>query len=317
MKKIYLAGGCFWGLEKFLRQIYGVLKTTVGYANGNADSKPTYKEVCTDTTGFVEAVAVFYDEDAITLPFLLKTFFKAIDPTALNRQGNDVGSQYRTGVYYTDPAEEPIIQKALDDLQLEYKKRILIQNLPLQMYYLAEDYHQKYLEKNPQGYCHIGSATYEIAQSAFDPNAKYKHYTSAELEKRLTPTQFEVTQFNATERPFTNEYDEEFSQGIYVDIVSGQPLFVSSDKFNSGCGWPAFSAPISKDLIKEVMDTTHGMIRTEVRTALSNIHLGHVFPDGPTDKGGERYCINSAALKFIPLEEMEQQGYAQYIPLVK
>ncbi|OOB78360.1 MAG: peptide methionine sulfoxide reductase [Epulopiscium sp. Nuni2H_MBin003] len=317
MKKIYLAGGCFWGLEKFLQQVYGVLKTTVGYANGNNSAQPTYKEVCTDTTGYVETVEVVYDENAVTLPFLIKTFFKAIDPTSLNRQGNDVGSQYRTGIYYTDPADEPLIREALHQLQADYQKKIMVQNLPLETYYLAEDYHQNYLENNPQGYCHIGPDIYELARTAFDPDAKYKSYSKEQLKTRLTPIQFEVTQFNATERPFSNEYDEEFGPGIYVDIVSGQPLFASSDKFNSGCGWPAFSAPISKDLITEVSDKTHGMIRTEVRTSLSNSHLGHVFDDGPADMGGERYCINSASLKFIPLDEMKQQGYEEFIPLVK
>ncbi|WP_010167377.1 peptide-methionine (S)-S-oxide reductase MsrA [Candidatus Epulonipiscium viviparus] len=165
MKKIYLAGGCFWGLEKFLNFIDGVTATTVGFANGNVES-PTYKEVCTDATGFVEAVEVEYDPDKIDLDFLLQTFFAAIDPTSLNKQGNDEGTQYRTGVYYVDPADEPVVAAALAELQAKYATPVVVENLPLQNYYLAEEYHQKYLEKNPGGHCHISPQLLELAKNA-------------------------------------------------------------------------------------------------------------------------------------------------------
>ncbi|OOO00443.1 MAG: peptide methionine sulfoxide reductase [Epulopiscium sp. Nele67-Bin004] len=316
MKKIYFGGGCFWGIERYLQQIHGVMRTTVGYANGKEEKKPTYEQVCTDETGYVEAVEVVYDEDAITLPFLLKLFFKSIDPTSLNRQGGDVGSQYRTGVYYVDEADKEIIEIALEELQQEFDRKIRVQNEPLRKYHLAESYHQDYLVKNPAGYCHISPDIYDIAKNAVDPNAKYKRPSKEELKSKLSREQYDVTQNNATELPFNNEYDEEFRAGIYVDIVSGQPLFVSTHKFNSGCGWPAFAKPITKELITEVVDKSHGMTRTEVRSTLSDIHLGHVFGDGPEELGGMRYCINSAALKFIPLEEMEKKGYGQFIELV-
>ncbi|OOB79622.1 MAG: peptide methionine sulfoxide reductase [Epulopiscium sp. Nuni2H_MBin003] len=316
MKKIYFAGGCFWGLEKFLGHIYGVLKTSVGYANGNTDKKPTYEAVCTDTTGFVETVEVTYDEDAVSLPFLIRTFFNAIDPTSLNRQGGDCGSQYRTGVYYTDKDEQEIIEAELKELQKKYDKRIVVQNLPLDKYYLAESYHQNYLIKNPTGYCHIPADMYDLAKKSIDETTKYKKSTKEQLKSSLNKLQYEVTQNSATEQPFNNEYDEEFNPGIYVDIVSGQPLFVSDNKFNSGCGWPAFSKPISKELITEVVDKSHGMTRTEVRSTLADSHLGHVFADGPKESGGYRYCINSASLKFIPLDEMDKKGYSKYKCLI-
>lgn len=166
MEKIYLAGGCFWGLEKFLNLIEGVEATTVGFANGNEDTAPTYKQVCTDTTGFVEAVEVVYNPTKISLKFLLETFFKAIDPTSLNRQGEDTGTQYRTGIYYINNRDKEIIQQELIELQNEYDKKIVVENLPLKNYYLAEDYHQKYLVKNPGGYCHIDNSIYELAKNA-------------------------------------------------------------------------------------------------------------------------------------------------------
>ena len=134
---------------------------------------------------------------------------------------------------------------------------------------------------------------------------------------RLTPEQFRVTQQNGTERPFTGEYDDHFEPGLYVDIVSGEPLFASSAKFASGCGWPSFSKPVVDANVTELRDTTHGMIRTEVRSAHGDSHLGHVFPDGPREMGGLRYCINSASLRFIPKDRMEAEGYGAYLDQVE
>ena len=133
-----------------------------------------------------------------------------------------------------------------------------------------------------------------------------------ELKKRLTPLQYEVTQNDATEPPFQNEYWDHEEEGIYVDIVSGEPLFSSRDKYDAGCGWPSFTKPIESDTITEHLDLSHGMIRTEVRSKIADSHLGHVFEDGPPDKGGLRYCINSAALRFIPKEDLEKEGYGEY-----
>jgi len=187
----------------------------------------------------------------------------------------------------------------------------------LDNYYKAEEYHQKYLDKNPHGYCHIGIEKFVQAEKALDPTRRYQKRSREELKESLSNLQFEVTQNNKTEPPFRNLYNNVFDEGIYVDITTGEPLFVSTDKFESGCGWPSFSRPIDDELIKKVKDLSHGMIRTEVRSATGNAHLGHVFTDGPKDQGGLRYCINSASLRFIPKERMEQEGYGEYLKLLE
>ena len=261
--EIYLAGGCFWGTEQYLKQINGVVDTEVGYANGNTD-RPTYKEVCTDRTGFAEAVHVVYDPSRLPLSLLVQLYFKSIDPTSLNRQGNDVGTQYRTGIYYTAPADEPLIAAELAKLSKAYGRRLAIEVLPLKNFYKAEDYHQDYLAKNPGGYCHIPQALFDMAREANKAEGRPVAYTKPaadELKKRLTPEQYEVTQHAATERPFQNAYYDEFREGIYVDVTTGEPLFLSTDKFESGCGWPAFSKPIDNHLLQNLHDTSHGMDR--------------------------------------------------------
>ena len=190
----------------------------------------------------------------------------------------------------------------------------MVENLPLKNFYPAEDYHQDYLDKNPHGYCHLSPALFEMARKAnakkTAPKTSYTTKDKATLKKELSPMQYEVTQNSATEPPFRNAYWNEKREGIYVDITTGEPLFSSTDKFESGCGWPSFSKPIDKKLVKEYLDKSHNMVRTEVRSKLGNAHLGHVFTDGPKDKGGLRYCINSASLRFIPKEDMEKEGYS-------
>lgn len=317
VKEIYFAGGCFWGTEHFFQQIRGVVGTEVGYANGNTES-PTYEEVISHTTGFAETVKVKYDSEQVDLKLLINLYFKTIDPTSINKQGNDRGDQYRTGIYYTNKADESIIKEEVQKLAKNYSKPIVVETIPLKNFYRAEDYHQDYLDKNPGGYCHIEPGLFEMARKANPlPKAKYQKPDQETLKKKLTPLQYDVTQNNATERPYTNEYDKEFRDGIYVDITTGEPLFVSTDKFESGCGWPSFSKPITKNLINEKLDKSHGMTRVEVRSKTGDAHLGHVFTDGPEDKGGLRYCINSASLKFIPKEEMEKKGYGEYLPLLE
>lgn len=311
-KTIYLAGGCFWGTARLFSLVPGVEASVAGYANSLVP-EPTYREVCTGRTGAAETVQVVYDPDSIGLTDLLTLYFKSIDPLAVNRQGNDRGTQYRTGIFWTDPADEPVVRTMLATLQRRYSEPLAIQAMPLQNFYPAEEYHQDYLEKNPGGYCHVNPALFKEARE-MKPR---REGDKAALRERLTPLQWEVTQHGATEPPFANEYDHEFRPGIYVDITDGTPLFVSSRKYNSGCGWPAFTRPIREELITEHTDTSFGRIRTEVRSASSGSHLGHVFPDGPADQGGLRYCINSAALRFIPLQEMEREGYAEFIPLVE
>lgn len=317
--EIYLAGGCFWGTEHYLKQIAGVKETQTGYANGHGKN-PSYQEVCTDKTGFAEAVRVVYNPEELPLSLLLQLYFKSINPTSLNRQGNDIGTQYRTGIYYTDPTDLPIIQAELAKVAKRYNQPLQVEVLPLKNFYDAEDYHQDYLEKNPSGYCHLPQALFDMARKANAQPSKMNVYakpSDEELKRKLTPLQYEVTQNAATERPFDNEYDHEFRPGIYVDVTTGQPLFLSTDKFDSGCGWPAFSKPIDNSLISNIADHSHGMSRIEVRSAKGNAHLGHVFNDGPKQTGGLRYCINSASLRFVPKEQMEKEGYGAYLPMLE
>lgn len=311
-KTIYLAGGCFWGTEHLFSLVDGVVATTTGYANSLV-ANPSYKLVCTGSTNAAETVKIDYDPQKVSLPSLLRLYFKSIDPLALNQQGNDHGTQYRTGIYYTDPADLPVIEAELATLQRRHKQPLAVELLPLENFYPAEDYHQHYLDVNPGGYCHVNPELFKEAKAMKAAEAK----EIENLRDRLTPLQYAVTQHGATEQPFTNEYDHEFRRGIYVDIVDGTPLFLSSAKYDSGCGWPAFSRPITDSLIDEYLDTSYGRVRTEVKSSTSGSHLGHVFNDGPQEMGGLRYCINSAALRFVPLEDMEAEGYGKYIPMVE
>ncbi|MBP2615929.1 peptide-methionine (R)-S-oxide reductase MsrB [Chryseobacterium jejuense] len=317
VREIYFAGGCFWGTEHFFQQIRGVVGTEVGYANGKTQN-PTYEEVVSHTTGFAETVKVKYDPEQVDLKLLIDLYFKTIDPTSLNQQGNDRGDQYRTGIYYTDKADEALIKGEVQKLAKGYSKPVVVETIPLKNFYKAEDYHQDYLDKNPGGYCHIEPGLFEMAKKA-NPLPKATTYQKQDkkvLKQKLTAEQYNVTQENGTERAFQNEYWNETREGIYVDITTGEPLFISTDKFESGCGWPSFSKPITKSLIDEKLDRTHGMTRVEVRSKIGDAHLGHLFTDGPEDKGGLRYCINSASLKFIPKAEMEPKGYGKYLPLL-
>ncbi|MCL2491333.1 MAG: peptide-methionine (S)-S-oxide reductase MsrA [Coriobacteriia bacterium] len=310
-KTIYLAGGCFWGVEKYFSLIHGVIGTAVGYANGHTED-PTYEQVCTDTTGYVECVQVDYDMDVVSLTFLLDRFFEIIDPTSRNRQGNDIGTQYRSGIYYAESDDREIIEGAVILLSESHEIPLAIEIAPLSTFYRAEEYHQSYLDKNPGGYCHIPTARFDEAKHAVEVSCRTDH----DLRDRLTHIQYEVTQHGATEPPFCNEYNDTFEEGIYVDIIDGTPLFSSREKFESGCGWPSFSAPIASKDLSEHDDDSYGRERIEVRSTKSDSHLGHVFDDGPKERGGLRYCINSASLRFIPKDEMEKQGYSEFIDFI-
>ena len=305
LKEIYLAGGCFWGVEAYFSRINGVLYTEAGYANGETEDTSYYE---LKKTGHAEAVRLVYDPQTTGLEKILEYFFDIIDPVSVNRQGNDTGAQYRSGIYYTDEGDKEVIQKIMDRVGTEYKEPIATELEPLRNYVPAEEYHQDYLEKNPGGYCHIDLTNI--------PDMKYAKPDDSTLKAALSGIQYNVTQKNGTEPPFNNEYWDNKEEGIYVDIVTGQPLFVSTAKYDSGSGWPSFTRPIDDDLLKEITDYTAGMQRIEVRSKLGDTHLGHVFDDGPEEEGGLRYCINSAALKFIPLDKMEQEGYKEYIPLL-
>lgn len=313
---IYFAGGCFWGTEHFFKQVRGVTATEVGYANGNFD-KPTYEQVSTGNTGAAETVKVTYDPEIVDLGLLVDLYFKTIDPTSLNQQGNDKGTQYRSGIFYADKNDEKLIREKIKELSKNYFQKIVVECEPLRKFYHAETYHQNYLDKNPGGYCHIEPGLFDMAKNANPPKANdFKKKDQQTLKKELTKTQYDVTQNGATERPYDNEYDKEFREGIYVDITTGEPLFISTDKFEAGCGWPSFSKPISEKLVKETTDNSQGMTRVEVKSKTGDAHLGHVFDDGPKEKGGLRYCINSASLKFIPKDEMKAKGYEKYISLL-
>ncbi|REB07141.1 bifunctional peptide-methionine (S)-S-oxide reductase MsrA/peptide-methionine (R)-S-oxide reductase MsrB [Sporosarcina sp. BI001-red] len=317
LKEIYLAGGCFWGVEAYMERVYGVSDVTSGYANGTTEN-PTYEDVVSGETGHAETVHVKYDPERTDLKTILDHFFTIIDPTSLNKQGNDRGSQYRSGVFYTDPAEKAVIEKVVSKQQERYDDKIVTEVEPLTSYTLAEEYHQDYLEKNPNGYCHVEFDSLEDQEipSLIDP-AKYPKPSDKELKAKLTEAQYEVTQGSNTEAAFSNKYWDSFEDGIYIDVATGEPLFSSKDKYDSQCGWPSFTQPIIPEVVTEHKDKSFNMVRIEVRSRAGDSHLGHVFDDGPKDKGGLRYCINSAAIDFVPLDEMEDAGYGYLTSLVK
>ena len=322
--EIYLAGGCFWGTEFLMRNVPGVINVEVGYANG-ATRNPTYHDVC-NNSGHAEAAHVIYSPNGISLAKLLNIYYKSIDPTFVNHQGKDQGIQYRTGVYFSNPDDEEIIKNSLSNLQGNFFNPIVVECEPIKNFYRAEEEHQEYLIKNPNGYCHVSrslideqakdKAASKFTNKDFSRNRTYGK-PSKEVLENLSELQRAVTQNGETEPPYKNEYNEESREGIYVDVTNGQPLFVSTNKFDSGCGWPAFAAPIDKSFIEERRDFSFGMDRVEVRAKASGAHLGHVFDDGPKDKGGMRYCINSASLRFISRDKMAKEGYGDWLDLFK
>lgn len=322
--EIYFAGGCFWGVEEYFSRIAGVLDAVSGYANGTKDN-PTYREVCTGRTGHAETVRVRYDPDSVTLQTLARQFFKIINPLSKNRQGNDIGTQYRTGMYYVVESDRAVLAGVMAEVQARYKQPLAVELQPLTAFWPAEDYHQDYLKKNPGGYCHIDFSSLEDLEkpapgakpaASLDP-ARYSKPAETDLRRMLSAQEYDVTQNAGTERAFTGRFWNTKERGLYVDIVTGEPLFVSSDKFDSGSGWPSFTRPIDPGVVVQSTDRSYGMVRSEVRSRVGNSHLGHVFNDGPRDRGGMRYCINSASLRFVPYEDMEREGYGDLKHLVK
>ena len=318
------AGGCFWCMEPPFEILEGVIDVVSGYAGGRTEN-PTYEEVTSGRTGHVEAVQITYDPSKISYSELLDVLWGQIDPTDPHGQFADKGGQYRTVIFYHNEEQRRLAQKSRKALDASgrFKRPIVTEIVKFSNFYKAEDYHQDYYKKNPIRYkCyrfHSGRDQFleEVwgeKMTKTPSDSEYESFTKPsdeELRKILTPLQYRVTQQGATERPFSNEYWNNKKEGIYVDVVSREPLFSSLDKFDSGTGWPSFTRPLEPDNIVEKEDRTHSMIRTEVRSKHGDSHLGHVFSDGPPPTG-LRYCINSAALRFIPKEELENQGYGKY-----
>lgn len=311
---IYLAGGCFWGMEKLAGALPGVLDAVSGYANGTAEATPSYELVCRGGTEFKETVRVVYDPAIIHLEQVLQAYFLVIDPAVYNRQGNDSGTQYQTGVYFSDTESEAIVE-CVFTAEMKKHEVFAVEHGPFVNFYDAEEYHQDYLEKNTGGYCHIPQVEIDDVVALITAENSYYKPTDDELKQSLTAQQYDVTQKAATERAFTGEYWDNHEVGIYVDITTGQPLFRSSDKYDSSCGWSSFTAPITAGSVRYITDGSHGMTRTEVKSALGDAHLGHIFENDTESPTGTRYCINSASLRFIPKSEMEMQGYGAYLIL--
>lgn len=303
--KATFAGGCFWCSENDFQKQDGVIEVVSGYTGGNLEN-PTYEEVSTGQTGHREAIQVYYDSSKISYEELLEIFWKHIDPTDSAGQFVDRGFQYTSAIYYHNEKQKNLAENSKKKVQEFFEEPIVTQILPAEEFYKAEEYHQDFFKKNKLQYKYY---RYRSGRDEFIEN----NWKGVSLyNDSLTPLQYYVTQENGTEEPFNNKYWDNTKEGIYVDIISKEPLFSSKDKFKSGTGWPSFTKPIKEDAIIEKKDNSIFMNRVEVRSASSDSHLGHVFEDGP-EPTVLRYCMNSAALIFIPKEKLKEKGYRKYL----
>jgi len=319
-KQAVFAGGCFWCLEPPFESLSAVSEVVSGYTGGDVDD-PTYQQVSSGTTGHYEAVRVVYDDERISYEELLNIFWRNIDPTDKYGQFFDQGSQYHTAIFYSNDEERRLAEASKSNLNAsgKFSQPIVTEVLPAAEFYDAEEYHQDYYLKQPERYnsYSVGSGRKGFLADTWENEewAMYEKPARRELKDQLTDLQYDVTQKEATERPFSNEYWDNHEKGIYVDVVSGEPLFSSTDKYDSGCGWPSFTKPIDSSFIINKTDRSLFSVRTEVRSKYGDSHLGHVFNDGPVDEGGLRYCINSASMRFIPQSGMAEEGYEEYLSL--